>query len=329
MNNLYQLAFEFVYTRITLLLRLHGYCSLFEFHPLWTTSTSSHSSCVHADYFLTRAVCLDFIISHNLYQLAFEFVYTRITLLLRLYIVVCSNFIPYEQPLYQLAFKFIACRLLSSTKTCLFEFHPLWTNLHQLAFEYELHMQITLLLGLSVWISSLMEKLYQLAFEFVYMRITLLLRLYIVVCSNFVPYEQPLYRLASEFIARRLLFVVNQDPPVWISSLMWTIVSTSSHIKSPSLWLSSLQLSSQENTTQTLLALPISEVYKVLLGQKYLYCIQTVPTFPSCSWKSALFGPVVSDLREAWQNVSTISRSKLELHKHPPGCTKTIWASGE
>jgi hypothetical protein len=53
-------------------------------------------------------------------------------------------------------------------------------NLYLLAFEYELHMQITLLLRLSVRISSLMDKLYQLAFEFVYMQITLLLRLYIV-----------------------------------------------------------------------------------------------------------------------------------------------------
>jgi hypothetical protein len=44
---------------------------------------------------------------------------------------------------------------------------------------------------------------------------------------------------------------------------------------------------------------PISEVYKVLLGQKHSNCIQTVWTFPSCSWETALFGPVVSDLHEA------------------------------
>jgi hypothetical protein len=38
-----------------------------------------------------------------------------------------------------------------------------------------------------------------------------------------------------------------------------------------------------------------------------------------------LFGLVVSDFREAWQRVSTISRSKLREHKHLPTSTKTTW----
>jgi hypothetical protein len=37
-------------------------------------------------------------------------------------------------------------------------------------------------------------------------------------------------------------------------------------------------------------------------------CLSALQTLPSCSRKPALFGPVVSDLREAWQSVSTISR---------------------
>jgi len=101
MNNLYRLAFEFV---------------------------QALSNFIHItkDYFVTKTVVRsNFIHMNNLYRLAFEFVYTQITLLLRLYIVVCLNFIPYEQPLYQLASKFIARRLLSVNQDCLFEFHPL------------------------------------------------------------------------------------------------------------------------------------------------------------------------------------------------------------
>ena len=44
--------------------------------------------------------------------------------------------------------------------------------------------------------------------------------------------------------------------------------------------------------------------------------------FPSCSRKPALFGPIVSDFREAWQSVSTISRAKLRQHKPSPIHTK-------
>jgi hypothetical protein len=58
-------------------------------------------------------------------------------------------------------------------------------------------------------------------------------------------------------------------------------------------------------------------------------CLPTLRTLPSCSRKPALFGLVVSDLREAWQSVSTISHLRLELHKHSPDGTKTIWAVGE
>jgi hypothetical protein len=54
-------------------------------------------------------------------------------------------------------------------------------------------------------------------------------------------------------------------------------------------------------------------------------CIPTLWTLPSCSRKPALFGLIVADFREAWQSVSTISRSKLRLHKHPPACPKTVW----
>jgi hypothetical protein len=48
--------------------------------------------------------------------------------------------------------------------------------------------------------------------------------------------------------------------------------------------------------------------------------------FPSYSRKATLFGHIVSKIPEAWQSVSTISRSKLRLHKHSPNPTKTIWA---
>jgi hypothetical protein len=51
--------------------------------------------------------------------------------------------------------------------------------------------------------------------------------------------------------------------------------------------------------------------------------------FPSYSWKATLFGHIVSKIPEAWQSVSTISRSKLRLHKHAPNPTKTIWACRE
>jgi hypothetical protein len=50
---------------------------------------------------------------------------------------------------------------------------------------------------------------------------------------------------------------------------------------------------------------------------------------PSYGWKATLFGHVVSKIPEAWQSVSTISRSKLRLHKHSPNSTKTIWARRE
>jgi hypothetical protein len=50
---------------------------------------------------------------------------------------------------------------------------------------------------------------------------------------------------------------------------------------------------------------------------------------PSYGWKATLFGHVVSKIPEAWQSVSTISRSKLRLHKHFPNPTKTIWACRE
>jgi hypothetical protein len=49
--------------------------------------------------------------------------------------------------------------------------------------------------------------------------------------------------------------------------------------------------------------------------------------FPSYSRKPTLFGHVVSDLREAWQSVSTISRSKLTKHKTSPITTKMKWTS--
>jgi len=45
-----------------------------------------------------------------------------------------------------------------------------------------------------------------------------------------------------------------------------------------------------------------TEVYKSLLGQDELNCVQTRPTlqfFPSYSRKPGLFGLVVSDLHEA------------------------------
>jgi hypothetical protein len=61
-----------------------------------------------------------------------------------------------------------------------------------------------------------------------------------------------------------------------------------------------------------------------LLGWNNLYCIPTLQTLPSYGRKPALFGHIVSDFREAWQRVSTISRSKLTQHKHSPITTKTI-----
>jgi len=77
-----------------------------------------------------------------------------------------------------------------------------------------------------------------------------------------------------------------------------------------------------------------SHLQKVLspTKQDYLNCVSsslTVWTLPSYSRKPGLFGLVVSDPREAWQSVSTISRLKLELHKHFPNTTKTIWTFGE
>ena len=48
-------------------------------------------------------------------------------------------------------------------------------------------------------------------------------------------------------------------------------------------------------------------------------------TFPSCSRNPALFGCVESKFREAWQRVSTISRSKFRKHKPSPILSQTIW----
>ena len=69
-----------------------------------------------------------------------------------------------------------------------------------------------------------------------------------------------------------------------------------------------------------------------LLSQSNLNCSPSIPglwVFPSCSRKSDLFGLVVADFLEAWQSVSTISRSKLRQHKHHPNTTKTIWTRRE
>ena len=71
---------------------------------------------------------------------------------------------------------------------------------------------------------------------------------------------------------------------------------------------------------------------KALLSRNNLNWISsclTLQTLPSYSRKPGLFGHIVSDLREAWQSVSTISRSKLAQHKHSPGNSKTIWPSRE
>jgi hypothetical protein len=51
--------------------------------------------------------------------------------------------------------------------------------------------------------------------------------------------------------------------------------------------------------------------------------------FPSYSRKSGLFGLVVSDLHEAWQSVSTISRTKLRQHKPFWITAKPIWTCRE
>jgi hypothetical protein len=67
--------------------------------------------------------------------------------------------------------------------------------------------------------------------------------------------------------------------------------------------------------------------YKVDSNDFQSHC--SLWTLPSCSRKTGLFGLVVSDLREAWQSVSTISRLKLEWHKHPLDATKTIQAFRE
>jgi len=48
--------------------------------------------------------------------------------------------------------------------------------------------------------------------------------------------------------------------------------------------------------------------------------------FPSYSRKTGLFGHVVSDLPEAWQSVSTISRTKLRQHRPFQVTGKPIWA---
>ena len=79
---------------------------------------------------------------------------------------------------------------------------------------------------------------------------------------------------------------------------------------------------------------PLKPMFYTRCGNKLLYWLQEVQsrleltsslwTLPSCSRKPALFGHVVSDLREAWQSVSTISRFELGWHKHSPDATKTI-----
>jgi hypothetical protein len=51
-------------------------------------------------------------------------------------------------------------------------------------------------------------------------------------------------------------------------------------------------------------------------------------TFLPCSRKPTLFGHVVAILHEAWQMVSTISRSNFSWHKPLPIVTKTIWKYG-
>jgi len=51
-------------------------------------------------------------------------------------------------------------------------------------------------------------------------------------------------------------------------------------------------------------------------------------TFLPCSRKPTLFGHVVAILHEAWQMVSTISRSKFLWHKPLPIVTQTIWKCG-
>ena len=66
---------------------------------------------------------------------------------------------------------------------------------------------------------------------------------------------------------------------------------------------------------------------KSLLGPEQFQLFRG--SFPSYSRKSYLFGPVVSDLHEAWQSVSTISRSKLAQHKPSPTTAKTIWMCRE
>ena len=63
-----------------------------------------------------------------------------------------------------------------------------------------------------------------------------------------------------------------------------------------------------------------SHLQKVLspTRQDHLNCVSsslTLWTLPSYSRKPGLFGLVVSDPREAWQSVSTISRSKLGTSK--------------
>jgi len=63
--------------------------------------------------------------------------------------------------------------------------------------------------------------------------------------------------------------------------------------------------------------------YTVLLGQNDLNHHPTLQTLPSYGRKPTLFGLVVSDFPEAWQSVSTISRSKLTCHKLSPTRPKT------
>jgi hypothetical protein len=142
---------------------------------------------------------------NNLYRLAFEFVYTQITLLLRLCIVVCSNFIPYEQPLYQLASKFIARRLLSSTKTVCSNFIPYEQSLPARIRVWITHADYFVTKTVCSNFIPHGQALPARVRVCVHADYFVTKTVYCVVCSNFIPYEQPLYQLASEFIARRLL----------------------------------------------------------------------------------------------------------------------------
>jgi hypothetical protein len=89
-----------------------------------------------------------------------------------------------------------------------------------------------------------------------------------------------------------------------------------------------------QHTTKGILELKnrIPQCFNLMLSPPRImkYTSQTLGlTLPSYRWKATLFGHVVSKIPEAWQSVSTISRSKLRLHKHFPNTSKTIWAYRE